>query len=242
MVIEMAEYTLDILTFGAHPDDVEIGMGGTVAKYIKKGYNVGICDLTLAELSSNGTMQIRQQEAKKAADILGVTVRMNLHLPDRGLFLKEDYIKKIVTVIRQFRPKIVFAPYWVDRHPDHGRCAQLVEEAVFSAGIHRFEDEQNLPHHRVASMYYYMINGFHHPSFVIDISDTMELKLESLRAYKSQFVKMEGTIDTPLSNGYIETVESRERVFGKEVGVTYAEGFISKRPILLSSDLIGEIK
>jgi len=238
----MVQHTLDILAFGAHPDDVEIGMAGTLAKYIKKGFQAGICDLTLAELSSNGTVEIRQDEARKAADIIGIQVRINLQLPDRGLFSKEDYIKKVVTVIRQYRPKVVFAPYWVDRHPDHGRCAQLVEEAVFSAGIHRFIDEQRLPSHRVSSMFYYMINGFHRPDFVIDISETMEVKLESLRAYKSQFIKTEGTVETPLSNGYIETVESRERLFGKEVGVAYAEGFITKKPLLLSKDLIGEIK
>jgi len=238
----MLQHTLDILAFGAHPDDVEIGMAGTLAKYIKKGFQVGICDLTLAELSSNGTVEIRQDEARKAADIIGIQVRLNLQLPDRGLSSKEDYIKKVVTVIRQYRPKVVFAPYWVDRHPDHGQCAQLVEEAVFSAGIHRFTDEQHLPSHRVSSMFYYMINGFHRPDFVIDISETMEVKLESLRAYKSQFIKTEGTVETPLTNGYIETVENRERLFGKEVGVAYAEGFITKKPLLLSKDLIGEIK
>jgi len=238
----MLQHTLDILAFGAHPDDVEIGMAGTLAKYIKKGFQVGICDLTLAELSSNGTVEIRQDEARKAADIIGIQVRLNLQLPDRGLSSKEDYIKKVVTVIRQYRPKVVFAPYWVDRHPDHGQCAQLVEEAVFSAGIYRFIDEQHLPSHRVSSMFYYMINGFHRPDFVIDISETMEVKLESLRAYKSQFIKTEGTVETPLTNGYIETVENRERLFGKEVGVAYAEGFITKKPLLLSKDLIGEIK
>jgi bacillithiol biosynthesis deacetylase BshB1 len=238
----MKSNSLHILSFGAHPDDVEIGMGGTIAKYAQKGYKVGICDLTLAELSSNGTVEIRQNEAKKAAEILGVTERLNLHLPDRGLFKNEIYIKKIVTVIRQYRPKIVFAPYWIDRHPDHGNCAALVEEAVFSAGIRRYEDEKQLPAHRVQAMYYYMINGFHQPSFLIDISETIKQKLASLRAYKSQFEKMNGSVDTPLTNGYIETVESRERLFGKEAGVTYAEGFITKKPLIISKDLLGEMQ
>jgi bacillithiol biosynthesis deacetylase BshB1 len=241
-VNNMNDRSLHILAFGAHPDDVEIGMGGTIAKYARKGYKIGICDLTLAELSSNGTVELRQQEAKEAAHILGVTERVNLRLPDRSLLKNEAYIHKIVSVIREYRPSLVFAPYWVDRHPDHGNCASLVEEAVFSAAIRRYEDERNLPAHRVKSLYFYMINGFHQPSFLIDISDTIELKLASLRAYKSQFEKTAGSVDTPLTNGYIETVESRERLFGKEAGVPFAEGFISKKPILISHDLLGEMK
>jgi N-acetylglucosamine malate deacetylase 1 len=237
----MVHDSLHILAFGAHPDDVEIGMGGTIAKYARKGLKVGICDLTLAELSSNGTVELRQKEALKAAEILGVRKRINLQLPDRGLLKSETYINKIVSVIREYRPTVVFAPYWIDRHPDHGNCAALVEEAVFSAGIRRYKDEKDLPAHRVQSLYYYMINGFHQPSFLVDITETMEMKLASLRAYKSQFEKTAGSVDTPLTNGYIATVESRERLFGKEAGVAYAEGFITKKPILIN-DLLGEMQ
>ncbi|AKS38654.1 MULTISPECIES: bacillithiol biosynthesis deacetylase BshB1 [Anoxybacillus] len=228
---------MHMLAFGAHPDDVEIGMGGTIAKYAQQGYDIGICDLTLAELSSNGTIHTRQQEAKRAADILGVRTRIQLQLPDRGLTIQKEHIDPIVTVIRTYRPRIVFAPYWEDRHPDHGQCAKLVEEAVFSAAIRRYGE---LPPHRVQAVYFYMINGFHRPQFVIDISDTIDKKLASLRAYESQFERMSGSVDTPLTNGYIETVESRERLFGKEVGVSFAEGFISKKPLILAHDLLGE--
>lgn len=228
---------MHMLAFGAHPDDVEIGMGGTIAKYAQQGYDIGICDLTLAELSSNGTIHTRQQEAKRAADILGVRTRIQLQLPDRGLTIQKEHIDPIVTVIRTYRPRIVFAPYWEDRHPDHGQCAKLVEEAVFSATIRRYGE---LPPHRVQAVYFYMINGFHRPQFVIDISDTIDKKLASLRAYESQFERMSGSVDTPLTNGYIETVESRERLFGKEVGVSFAEGFISKKPLILVHDLLGE--
>ncbi|GAJ40182.1 bacillithiol biosynthesis deacetylase BshB1 [Saccharococcus caldoxylosilyticus] len=229
---------LHILAFGAHPDDVEIGMGGTIAKYAEKGYRIGICDLTLAELSSNGTVERRQQEANNAARILGVATRINLGLPDRGLYPTEEAIKNIVTVIRRYRPLVVFAPYWVDRHPDHGHCARLVEEAVFSAGIRRYQAEPGLLAHRVSSVYYYMINAWDRPHFVIDISDTIEKKIASLRAYESQFTKTAGSVDTPLTNGYIETIESRERLFGKEVGVMFAEGFFTKKPIHIH-DLLG---
>lgn len=232
----------DILAFGAHADDVEIGMGGTIAKYVKKGYNIVICDLTEAELSSNGTVDLRRQEAKNAADILGVKHRIQLKIPDRGLRVTDEYIKKVVTVIRAFQPKIVFAPYYEDRHPDHGNCARIVDEAVFSAGIHKYEDEENLKPHKVDEIYYYMINGFHRPHFLIDISETIQDKLNSLRAYKSQFNKSEHTIETPLTNGYIETVESRERLFGKERGIPFAEGFMTKKPLLLNHDMFGDDK
>jgi bacillithiol biosynthesis deacetylase BshB1 len=236
--VKLMNNELHILAFGAHPDDVEIGMGGTIAKYAEKGYCIGICDLTFAELSSNGTVERRQQEANDAARILGVAARINLGLPDRGLHLTEEAVRSIVAVIRRYRPRVVFAPYWVDRHPDHGHCARLVEEAVFSAGIRRYKTEPDLPAHRVESVYYYMINAWDRPHFVIDISDTIEKKIASLRAYESQFTKTAGSVDTPLTNGYIETVESRERLFGKEVGVKFAEGFFTKKPIRIH-DLLG---
>lgn len=241
-VIQMSHEheTLDMLAFGAHPDDVEIGMAGTIAKYANQGYKIGICDLTFAELSSNGTVDIRQEEAKKAGEILGIVKRVNLNLPDRGLFKQADYIKKIVTVIRAFQPRVIFSPYFEDRHPDHGNCSKLVEEAVFSAGIHKYEDEKHQAAHKAKNVYFYMINGFHRPGFLIDISSTIDKKRASLHAYESQFVKSSSSVSTPLTNGYMQTVESRERLFGREIGVDFAEGFISPKPILISRDLLGE--
>lgn len=230
---------IDILAFGAHADDVEIGMGGTLAKFAQQGKNIVICDLTKAEMSSNGTVPLRMKEAAKAAEILGVK-RISLNLPDRGLYMKEEYIQKVIEVIRQYKPKLVFAPFLEDRHPDHGNCAKLVEEAVFSAGVRKYMEDTGLEAHRVKNMYYYMINGFHKPDFVIDITSTISKKLDSLRAYESQFEQKDTTVETPLVNGYIETVEARERMFGKEVGVDYAEGFMSKKPFLVEIDLLGE--
>ncbi|MDQ1145275.1 bacillithiol biosynthesis deacetylase BshB1 [Bacillus sp. SORGH_AS 510] len=231
---------LHILAFGAHADDVEIGMGGTIAKLSSEGCRIGICDLTDADLSSNGNVVLRKEEASHAADILGVSYRTTLAIPDRGLYLKEEYIKKIVNVIRTHRPKIVFAPYFEDRHPDHGNCARLVEEAVFSAGIKKYQTGEEIEPHRVEKVYFYMINGFHKPDFTIDISLYINKKLSALRAYRSQFEQTEASIDTPLVNGYIETVEARERMFGKMVGVSFAEGFKTKVPVLLDRDLIGD--
>lgn len=239
-VKEMNDKHLHILAFGAHADDVEIGMGGSIAKLTARGKRIGICDLTEAQLSSNGTIEIRKSEANKAAEILGVSKRLSLAFPDRGLLLQEEFIRKIAFVIRRYQPQIVFAPYFEDRHPDHGNCARLVEEAVFSAGIRKYHTEDNQAPHKVSKVYFYMINGFHKPDFTIDISDTMEYKIAALRAYKSQFEKTENSIKTPLVNGYIETVEARERLFGQQVGVDFAEGFKSKVPILLNRDLMGD--
>ena len=115
----------------------------------KQGYEVGICDLTEADLSSNGTIELRKEEAKVAARIMGVKTRLNLAMPDRGLYMKEEYIREIVKVIRTYKPKLVFAPYYEDRHPDHANCAKLVEEAIFSAGIRKYMPE--LSPHRVES-------------------------------------------------------------------------------------------
>jgi bacillithiol biosynthesis deacetylase BshB1 len=231
---------VDILAFGAHADDVEIGMAGTIAKYAKQGKRIVICDLTQAEMSSNGTVENRKIEAKKAGDILGIEERVCLDLPDRGLLMKEEYIAKITSMIRKYKPALIFVPYFEDRHPDHGNCARLVEEAAFSAAVRKYQDPENLPPHRIKNLFFYMINGFHKPHFLIDISEEMESKLESLRAYQSQFEKTEKTYETPLVNGYIESVEARERLFGKEAGVKYAEGFLSKKPLLISHDLLGE--
>lgn len=228
---------IDILAFGAHADDVEIGMAGIISKYVKQGKNVVICDLTKAELSSNGNVVLRKQEAKEAANILGVKERINLELPDRGLYFEEFKVQKIVKVIRELKPKLIFAPYEKDRHPDHGNCSLLVREAVFSARIRKYIVEGNSGAHKADNLYFYMINGFHKPDFVVDISMEMETKKEALRAYKSQFEIDTDSIQTPLTNGYIEAVEARERLFGKEVGVDYAEGFLTSKPLLVSEDL-----
>lgn len=235
-------YNIDILAFGAHADDVEIGMGGSIAKWVHEGKKVVICDLTKAELSSNGTVEMRQVEAKNAAEILGVKERITLDLSDRGLYKNEDNILKIVEVIRTYKPVLVFAPYYEDRHPDHANCSYLVEEAFFSSGIRKIKTNTSDAAHKPKSLYHFMINGFHRPDFTVDITEFMDKKVESLYAYKSQFIETDNGVKTPLTDGYIETVQARERLFGKEVGTTYAEGFKTKKPILLNLDVNAEWK
>lgn len=230
------KHKLDLLAFGAHPDDVEIGMGGTLRLYADKGYKVGIVDLTKAELSSNGTVSLRQEEAQVASERLGLSYRRCLDFPDRGLLREpEEVIKALVDILRTTQPTFVFAPYKKDRHPDHGHCGELVKEAVFSSGVAKFKGNQELPRHRIQDLFYYFINGFHSPDFLVDITSVQVEKMQALGAYRSQFIREENGMETTLTNGYLETVESRDRLFGKEGGVSFAEGFRTSKPLVIKS-------
>ncbi|MCD1260260.1 bacillithiol biosynthesis deacetylase BshB1 [Paenibacillus athensensis] len=221
---------LDILIFGAHADDAEIGMGATIAKHTAAGLRVGICDLTYAELSSNGTVELRQQEADEAASLLGLTVRTNLGLPDRGLTMTKEQIDRITLEIRKHKPKIVFAPYWQDRHPDHIACSQLVQEAVFNAKLRRYLPEA--PPVQVEQLYFYFINDVYEADVLVDVSGCYEPKLAALGAYRSQFAATgNDVVLTPLNQGYVERVEARDRLLGQKRMVAYAEGFVSKQPL-----------
>ena len=177
---------LDLLVFAAHPDDAEIGMGATIAKHLTAGLRVGICDLTEAELSSNGTPALRRAEAVAASEILGLTLRINLALPDRGLRCDRKQLDQIATVIRETRPRLVFAPYWFDRHPDHVMCSQMVEEAVFNAKLRRYPLAGEA--HQVEQVYYYFIHELPQADVVMDVSAEHESKMLALAAYRSQFL------------------------------------------------------
>lgn len=222
---------LDILVFGAHADDAEIGMGGTIAKHVHAGYKVGISDLTLAEMSSNGTVELRKEEADAASKILGLHARTNLGLPDRGLEPTKDHIERIVAEIRYFKPRIVFAPYWVDRHPDHVACSRLIEEAVFNAKLRRYLPE--MPAVQVSQLIYYYINDVDQVSLTVDISPFQTTKQNALLCYRSQFDTASVGSDrvaTPLTNRYIERVEARDLLLGQARGWAFAEGFAIKGP------------
>lgn len=225
---------LDLLAFGAHPDDVEIGMAGTIAKHAAAGRRVGICDLTLAEMSSNGNPELRQQEAASASQALGLTFRSNLRLPDRGLTGEREQIDAIVREIRLRRPRVVFAPYWQDRHPDHVRCSQLVQEAVFNAKLRRYMPE--LPAVNVEQLLFYFINDVYDADLMIDVTAVYDRKLASLRAYRSQFETTGSeTVATPLNQGYVERVSARDSLLGQKRGLPFAEGFVSKLPLLVET-------
>ncbi|MDF2649581.1 MAG: bshB1 [Paenibacillus sp.] len=223
--------SLDILIFGAHADDAEIGMGATIAKHTKRGLKVGLCDLTYAEMSSNGTLETRIEEAEQAASILGVKVRTNLGLPDRGLFATQANIERITQEIRKFKPRIVFAPYWQDRHPDHIACSGLVQEAVFNAKLRKYLPDSEPVN--VEQMYFYFINDVYEANLIVDVTDCYDEKIAALSAYRSQFITGQGMVATPLNQGYIERVEARDRILGQKRMLTYAEGFVSKLPLVV---------
>ncbi|WP_339324335.1 bacillithiol biosynthesis deacetylase BshB1 [Paenibacillus sp. FSL W8-0194] len=225
---------LDILVFGAHADDAEIGMGGTIIKHVDAGYRVGICDLTYAEMSSNGTVEGRRQEAEAAAGVLGLAMRSNLGLPDRGLFATPEHVRRITEEIRRYAPRIVFAPYWEDRHPDHVACSRLVEEAVFNAKLRRYMPE--MPAVQVDQLYFYFINDMGRTDVMVDITAEQERKEQALLCYRSQFesgLGEEDAVSTPLNQGYIERVRSRDKLTGQRRLIPYAEGFAARSPFLV---------
>lgn len=229
---------LDLLAFGAHPDDVEIGMAGTLAIHQQAGYSTGICDLTFAELSSNGTVERRQLEAMEAGKELKLAMRHTIGLPDRGLKPEKEQLDEIVRVIRLCRPQIVFAPYWQDRHPDHGACSEMVQEAVFNAKLRKYMPE--LPAHQVESCYFYFINDTVPCDLIVNVSDVYDVKRRSLEAYASQFTPPSDGADvvlTPLNQGYVERVAARDALMGQGRGMSYAEGFKQKVPFVVSSFL-----
>lgn len=236
---------LDILAFGAHPDDVELSCAGTLAVEIQNGKNVGIIDLTRGEMGTRGTAETRAQEARDAAEILGVTVRENLGFKD-ALFLNDDAHKlDIIKILRKYQPEIVLCNAIKDRHIDHGRASQLVSEACFLSGLKKYEtsvkNEIQQPW-RPKYVYHYIQWYDIEPDFVVDISNTIEKKIKSVKAYKTQFHNPESKEpETPISSSnFMESISYRARNFGRIIGVDYAEGFTAERYVGVKSvfDLI----
>ncbi len=224
----------DILAFGAHPDDVEIGCGGTLYKLAQRGYKIGIIDLTEGELGTRGTVTERYQEAEEAARLLSVVFRKNLKIPDGGIAGTPEQRARVIEVLRKFCPKVVFAPYPDDRHPDHIHAGNLIREACFYAGVRKVNPGKNPPH-RPAKLLYYMISRDFGPTFYVDISEQFATKLHAIRAYRSQFYnpEYEGEETFISSKNYLDSLETRARYFGWRVGVEFAEAFWMKEPLLL---------
>lgn len=228
--------SLDMLVFAAHPDDAEIGMGGTIIKHTNDGLRVGMIDLTYAEMSSNGDVDTRQREAGTASMLLGLTLRENLGLPDRGLTGDTVQIAAIVSAIRRHRPRTVFAPYGVDRHPDHVACSRMIEDAVFNAKLRRYNPEE--PAWTVDMLYFYFINDVHPSPLLVDITDVQERKMQALSAYRSQFTPAdtgEDWVATPLTDDYLERVVARDRLLGQPRRFAFAEAFVPKGPFAVQS-------
>jgi len=236
----MADETqVDLLVFGPHPDDIEIGLGGTVARHTAAGHQVGLCDLTLGELSSNGTPAERQEEAVEAARVLGAAWRTNLEWPDGGITGAPDQLASAVDVIRRARPRSVAIPYWDDRHPDHVAASHALRQAVFKSGLRRFRPD--LDAWRPEWLCFYFINDGAAPSFVVDVSAHYERKRAALACYKSQFATDAGGVATRLTHPtFTQLIESRDAQFGALAGVRFAEGIVVRETLQRSGLLKSE--
>ena len=222
---------LDILAFGAHPDDVEISASGTILKHIELGYKCGIIDLTRGELGTRGSGELRLVEAEKAKQILGIEARENLGFAD-GFFQNDKAHQiEVVKMIRKYRPEIVLANSIHDRHPDHGKGATLVADACFLAGLIKIETEQEA--WRPKAIYHYIQDEFIHPDLTVDITPYFDKKIESILAYSSQFYDPKSDEpNTPISGKeFMDFLKGRAQVVGRPIGAELAEGFTAARNV-----------
>ena len=235
---------LDILAFGAHPDDVELGCSGTIAKEISLGKKVGIVDLTRGELGTRGSVEIRNSESAKASAILGVIARENLDMRD-GFFLNDEaHQLKIIEMIRKYKPEVVLCNAIQDRHIDHGKGSKLVSDACFLSGLIQIKTELNGVQQeawRPKIVYHYIQWQNIEPDFVVDISDFMDKKMASVLAYASQFYNPNSNepVSPITSKNFLDSVKYRAQDLGRLVNVTYAEGFTTERYLAVNclSDL-----
>ena len=231
---------LDILAIGAHPDDVELGCGGTIAKLISDGKTVGIIDLTKGELGTRGTEETRKAEALEAAQILGISARENLGFKDGFLQNSEEYQMEIIKMIRKYQPDIVLANAIDDRHPDHAKAAKLISDACFLSGLIKIEtslDGELQKAWRPKQIYHYIQWKHIDPDFVIDISDFMDVKIKACMAYKTQFYDPNSIEPvTPIATkDFLESLTYRAQDLGRLSGVAYAEGFTSEKLIAMKN-------
>ncbi|MGA2297964.1 MAG: bacillithiol biosynthesis deacetylase BshB1 [FCB group bacterium] len=242
---DKSKYNVDVLAIGAHPDDVELTAGGTVAKLTKEGKTVAMVDFTQGELGTRGNENIRRTEAAKAAEILGVKFRENLFMPDGYVKVTDDNILKVINILRKYRPKAVLINPPFERHPDHEASHNILRTAMFKSGLRKIQTEfEGQPQEpwRIRKMYAYMqsYQFTRHPDFYIDISETFETKMNAIKAYVSQ-VYVEGMSDpggpvTRLSRPeFLRELEARAIYFGTQVGYRYAEAFYSVEPVGISS-------
>jgi N-acetylglucosamine malate deacetylase 1 len=228
----------DILAIGPHPDDVELAVGGTLLRQARAGRRTAIVDCTRGELGTRGTAEIRAREAKEAARSLGVAVRLNLGLPDGGLFADDAARRKLVVAIRALRPVVILAPHDDDLHPDHEQGGRLAREAAFLAGVAKYEP--GAPPHRARAVLQYPSHRPFTPSFVVDVSDVFEAKRAACLAYRSQFHDPTSKeAETYLSRAqFWEWWEGKARYFGNLIGAAYGEPFLAPGPLRVD-DVVG---
>jgi bacillithiol biosynthesis deacetylase BshB1 len=227
--------SVDVLVFGPHPDDLEIGLGGTIARHAAEGARVGLCDLTRGELGSNGTPDERGREADAAARVLGAAWRVNLGWPDGGIVPTAEILRSAVDLLRTQRPRVIALPYWDDRHPDHGAASGVMDLAAFRSGLRRYLTEQEA--WRPEWTCYYFINNSAVPSFLLDVSAYYATKRAALACHVTQFApRGESAVATRLTaSSFQQLIESRDAQFGAQIGVEFAEGVVVREPIIRTS-------
>jgi len=233
---------LDVLAFGVHPDDIELSCSGTLLVEKNNGKKIGVVDLTRGELGTRGTAKTREEEAENSAKILGVDARENLDMADAFFRNDEENQRKIIAVLRKYKPEIILCNAIDDRHPDHGRAAKLVSDSCFLSGLRKietFDDNRKQEIWKPKYVFNYIQDQYFTPSFVVDISNVIEKKLESIRAFKTQFFTGLGNDSEPQTYistpEFLESIINRSKMFGKMIGVKHAEGFISKKIVGINS-------
>ena len=231
---------IDVLAFGAHPDDVELSCSGTLLNAKSLGKKIGVIDLTRGELGTRGNAETRAAESKKASQILGLDVRENLDLGDGFFSYSQENILKIVEVLRNYKPEIVLCNAIKDRHPDHGRGSHIVSDACFYSGLSKIKTHLNSLEqsvHRPRAVYHYIQDRFIEPNFVVDISDVFSIKMESIMAYSTQFFDPNSNEpQTPISSiQFLNTIKERANTLGRIINAEYAEGFTTERYIGLKN-------
>ena len=226
----MKQETVDYLFFGAHPDDVEICSGGAILEFVNDRRKVGIVDLTSGEMGTRGTAKKRLEESLAAGRALGAMFRHQLDFGDGNLATGRERELEIITILRRHKPKVVFAPYPDDRHPDHTRTGQIITDAWFYSGLAKIDTGQEP--HRPDAVVYYLQNYILHPTFVVDITDSFAAKMAALKCYKSQFhnPRSKERMTFIAKKSFIELIEARARHFGALIGTEFGEGFVTKQP------------
>lgn len=222
---------IDVVAFAAHPDDVELFCGGTMLSAAAAGLTTAIVDLTDGELSTNGTLEQRARERDEATGLMGLAARRALSLPDGALANIEPHRRAVVTVLRELRPRVVLAPFRIDRHPDHEAAAELVRQACFLAGVRRYGSGSP---HRPTRVYRYMLHASFEPKVVVDVSAVWQVRSELLRVYRSQVSLGADDQPTALNDGrFVAMLEARAAYYGAMAGVSYAEVFDADGPVLV---------
>lgn len=228
---------LDALAFGAHADDVELACSGTIIKLGVLNHKTGVITLTRGEMGTRGNAEIRAKEFADSGKSMGLAIQKMLDIPDARVEVTWENKLKIIREIREYQPRIVFAPYWVTRHPDHEQTSHLVRESAYLAGLQKVETGQQ-PHRPHKVLYYQEVFEFK-PSFIVDISDTHERKVEAIMAYKSQFHHQDksdyGGDETPISKPeFLDRMMNRDRHYGDLIGVKFAEPFLVRESMIVS--------